>query len=115
MITISQNSDVFVATKPVDFRKGINGLCGICRQQFNQDPSSGAYFVFTNKRKKALKIIYFDGSGYWLFVKRISSGRLPWWPKGKELSKEDARVVMTLALGGNPQSAEFGKDWKKLL
>lgn len=115
MITLSQSSDVYVAVEPVDFRKGINGLCGICRQKFNQDPSAGAYFMFTNKRKKCLKIIFYDGSGYWLFMKRLSSGKLPWWPKGSKLSKEDSRVVMTLLLGGNPQAAEFGTDWKRLI
>jgi len=116
MIALNQNSEVYLAVESVDFRKGINGLCGVCRQQFKKDPSSGAYFVFRNKRRKALKIIYYDGTGYWLFTKRLSSGKIPWWPKkADKISREDSRIVRTMLLGGNPDSAEFTDDWKRLI
>lgn len=77
---------------------------------------SGAYFVFRNKRKNTLKIIYYDGEGFWLFLKRLSRGTFPWWPTGKKkLNPLEAKKLSVLIMSGNPQGAEFSRDWKKLL
>ena len=60
MIQVAPQMRLLVAIEPVDFRKGIDGLVGVCRQVLRSDPFSGAVFVFRNRRKTALKILIYD-------------------------------------------------------
>ncbi|MEA1053685.1 IS66 family insertion sequence element accessory protein TnpB [Lamprobacter modestohalophilus] len=71
MIQLSPQSRIFVALEPADFRRGIDGLAALCRQRLAQDPFSGAIFVFRNRRKSALKLLCYDGQGFWLCQKRF--------------------------------------------
>ena len=82
MIQITPQMRILLAIEPVDFRKGIDGLAAVCRQELESDPMSGALFVFRNRRGKALKMLVYDGQGFWLFQKRLSSGRFKSWPRG---------------------------------
>ena len=66
----------------VDFRKGLLGLKSLCKNYLQKAPDSGAVFVFRNKRKDAIKVLCYDGQGYWLMMKRLSRGKFPWWPEG---------------------------------
>ncbi len=117
MLSLVPHSKIYFAIEPVDFRNGIDGLGGICRNKFNQDPQNGAYFVFQNKRRTTLRILYYDGKGFWLCTKRLSRGKIKWWPKktGKIYTQIQMEKLQTLIMGGNPDSAEFGTDWKKIL
>ncbi len=81
MIQIVPQLKVLVACEPVDFRKGIDSLACVCRQQFQLDPFLGTLFVFRNRSGTALKFLVYDGQGFWLFQKRFSKGRLQWWPR----------------------------------
>ncbi|NCP07944.1 IS66 family insertion sequence element accessory protein TnpB [bacterium] len=74
---------IMAAVEPVDFRKGIYGLCAVCRQRLQSDPFTGTVFVFINKSRTALRILAYDGQGYWLCHKRLSQGRFNWGFKGK--------------------------------
>ncbi len=76
MIQIVPQLKVLVACEPVDFRKGIDSLACVCRQQFQLDPFLGTLFVFRNRSGTALKFLVYDGQGFWLFQKRFSKGRL---------------------------------------
>jgi len=58
------------------FSKGIDGLVQVCRQRINLDPIAGALFVFSNRRRRALKILMYDGQGFWLCQKRLFAGTL---------------------------------------
>jgi len=69
---------VFVATKPVDFRKGMDGLAAIVKEQLRIDPFSGAIYVFRSKRTDRVKLIFWDGTGLVLVSKRLESGRFRW-------------------------------------
>lgn len=69
-----------LAIQPVDFRKGIDGLAGLCKTVLKQEPFSGSMFVFRNRRGTSIKILTYDGQGFWLCQKRLSQGRLAWWP-----------------------------------
>jgi transposase len=71
---------VFLAVEPCDMRKGFDGLCGLVAERLGEDVRNGALFVFTNKRRTRLKVIYFDGTGLWLMVKRLEEGTFS-WPK----------------------------------
>ena len=81
MIQTSPALRLLVATEPVDFRKGIDGLAALCRKQLAPDPMTGCAFVFRNRRATAVKILLYDGQGYWLCQKRLSQGAFPHWPR----------------------------------
>jgi len=81
MLQITAQMKVLVAIQPVDFRNGIDGLAQLCKQTLQQDPFSGVVFAFRNRRGTALKVLVYDGQGFWLCQKRLSKGRFRWWPK----------------------------------
>ena len=82
MIQITPHMRILVAVEPIDFRAGIDGLVGACRQRLEADPFSGCLFVFRNRARTAIKILVYDGQGFWLCQKRLSSGRFAFWPDG---------------------------------
>ena len=69
---------VFVATRPVDFRKGMDGLAAVVQQQLRLDPFCGAVFVFRAKRADRVKLLVWDGSGLTLIYKRLDEGKFVW-------------------------------------
>jgi transposase len=71
---------VLVATKPVDFRKGMDGLAAFVKEQLRVDPFSGTIYVFRSKRANRVKLIFWDGSGLVLVSKRLDDGKFR-WPK----------------------------------
>jgi transposase len=75
VIQITPHMRILVAVEPVDFRAGIDALVGVCRQRLESDPFSGGLFVFSNRRLSAIKILVYDGNGFWMCQKRLSSGR----------------------------------------
>jgi transposase len=78
MLQLTPQSRIFLATEPVDFHKGIDGLAAVCRQGLREQPLSGAVFVFRNRAGTALKLLVYDGQGFWLCTKRLSQGRFHW-------------------------------------
>jgi transposase len=116
VIQIAPQMRLLVAVEPVDFRRGIDGLAGVCRQVLNSDPFSGAVFVFRNRRQTALKILMYDGQGFWLCYKRLSRGRFQWWPvKGQEPTCGlMAHELQTLIWNGQPQAAMTAAMWRPL-
>lgn len=80
MIQITPQMRILLAVQPADFRKGIDGLAQVCRQVLQKDPFSGYVFIFRNKRATAIKVLMYDGQGFWLCQKRLSKGRFNWWP-----------------------------------
>lgn len=74
MLTLPGSVRVFVASEPVDFRKSHDGLFGVVKSVLKVDPRSGHLFVFFNKRRDRVKILVHDGSGLWLFYKRLDEG-----------------------------------------
>jgi transposase len=71
---IPSGVEIFVGLAPIDLRWGFDRLAGIVEEQVRRPPRSGALFVFFGKRKSALKILFFDGSGMCLFYKRLDKG-----------------------------------------
>ena len=116
MLSLTPQMRILVAVEPIDFRNGIDGLAGLCRNQFKEDPLCGCVFVFRNRRGSALKILVYDGQGFWLCQKRLSSGRFRWWPKraGESLNKMEARELQLLLWNGDPGRAAMGPLWRKL-
>ena len=81
MLKVTKNTLVYVASAPVDFRKGIDSLAQLCRESFGQDPMGGSIFLFCNRRRTSVKILVYDGQGFWLCMKRLSLGRWNFWPR----------------------------------
>jgi transposase len=101
VIHLTQTSRVFLATAPTDFRRQIDGLVAHCTNQLQHNPRDGALFVFINRAKTMLRILHYDGSGYWLATKRLSKGRFP-VRLGTEssLSALEAAQLMSLIKSG---------------
>ena len=116
MIQIARQMRILVAVDPVDFRKGIDGLAAVCRTVIGEDPFSGYLFVFRNRRGTAIKILAYDGQGYWLCQKRLSSGRFTCWPgdNGELIREMAAHELQLLVWNGNPASARVARMWKQL-
>lgn len=115
MIQLTPQSRIFVALQPADFRRGIDGLAALCRQRLAEDPFSGAIFVFRNRRATALKLLCYDGQGFWLCQKRLSQGRLSWWPTSAQASQQlSARELQILLWNGNPEEAAMAEDWRRV-
>lgn len=78
MISIASGIRVMIATRPVDFRKGMDGLAAVVKEHLQADPFSGAIFVFRSKRADRVKLIVWDGTGLCLFAKRLEQGTFRW-------------------------------------
>ena len=116
MIQLTPHMRIFVAVEPVDFRKGIDGLRGTCRRIFNVDPLDGYILVFRNRRKTAIKILIYDGQGFWLCQKRLSQGTFAWWPtraKG-QLSALAVHELHMLIWNANPEQVEVASPCRTL-
>ncbi|MDQ3159324.1 MAG: IS66 family insertion sequence element accessory protein TnpB [bacterium] len=115
MLQITPHQRLLLATTPADFRRGLDGLAGLCRTALNQDPFSGAVFAFRNKASTSVKLLVYDGSGFWLCQKRFSKGRLAWWPVSKETAVTiKASELILLLAQGNPTHAALPKDWRRI-
>ena len=75
MIQVAPQMRILVAIESVDLRKGIDGLAQLCREKLGADPFSGCLFVFRSRRATAIKVLAFDGQGFWMAQKRLSKGR----------------------------------------
>ena len=95
MLPDNAQQRIFVATKPIDFRKGIDGIAAVCQQQFQLDPKSGHYFIFRNRRKTAIKVLLFDNHGFWLCHKRISHGKFNHWPNYHAVLNEIPKLKLS--------------------
>jgi len=115
MLALSPSQRILLAVNAVDFRKGIDGLIGLCRQQLGENPLLGTLFVFTNRRHTALKLLIYDGQGFYLILKRFSQGRLRWWPDGDQPCHQlAARELAILLWNGHPQQATWAPLWRPL-
>ena len=127
MLSLAPQMRILVAVEPADFRKGIDGLAGVCRHALREDPFSGCVFVFRNRRATAIKILVYDGQGFWLCQKRLSKGRFQWWPACAEalagrpasaagvVARElEARDLQLLVWNGDPSRGAMKPLWRGL-
>jgi transposase len=116
MIQLTPQMRILVAIEPADFRKGIDGMAKACREALGQDPFGGTVFVFRNRRATAVKILVYDGQGFWLCHKRLSSGRFRWWPvrgcRSEVAKRLAAHQLQVLLSAGNPAGAQGAPDWR---
>jgi transposase len=74
MLSFASGMKIFVYTQVTDMRKGFNGLSGIVRSEFQSDPTDGSLFIFINRRRDRMKLLHFDGGGYWLYYRLLEAG-----------------------------------------
>ena len=114
MLQITPQMKILVAVEPADFRRGIDGLARLCQESLQHDPFAGAVFVFRNRRATALKVLMYDGQGFWLATKRLSKGRFKWWPSGSEPARTlRAHQAQLLLAAANPE-AEAPPVWRQV-
>ena len=116
MIQVTPQMRILVAIEAADFRKGIDGLARLCRDRLVEDPFSGSVFVFGNRRRTAVKLLAYDGQGFWLCQKRLSSGRFRWWPShATAVAKAlEAHELVVLVSGGNPAAVAGAPAWRRV-
>lgn len=114
MLQITPQMKILVAVEPVDFRRGIDGLARLCKESLQNDPFAGTVFVFRNRKATALKVLMYDGQGFWLCHKRLSQGRFPWWPTTADGNAQRlaAHQLLVLLAAGNPTRTEAAPDWR---
>lgn len=110
MIALGGDVKVVVATQPVDFRRGINGLVALVASALAADPYCGDVFVFRPKRGDRLRLLFWDGSGMVLASKWLESGRFS-WPPIRRPGPADARGVRPS--GGRPRLDEGGEETRQ--
>lgn len=117
MIQVTPQMRVLVAVEAADFRRGIDGLAQLCRATLKADPFTGAVFVFRNRRGTAIKLLVYDGQGFWLCHKRLSKGRFRWWPSGEgEMATAtlQAHELQVLISAGDPSATRAAPMWRQV-
>lgn len=116
MLQITPQMRVLVAIEPADFRSGIDGLAQRCRAHLRADPFAGTVFVFRNRRRTAIKLIVYDGQGFWLCHKRLSRGKFRWWPTATDRTsvRLQAHELAVLISVGDPSSVRAQPAWRRV-
>lgn len=118
MMALTPHMRVLVCVAAVDFRKGIDGLAEVCREVLAADPFSGAVFVFRSRSGTSIKILAYDGQGFWLCQKRLSEGRFKHWPgeAGSTQRELVAHQLQVLLAGGDAEATATrgAPAWKRI-
>ena len=116
VIQIAPQMRILVAVEAVDGRKGIDSLARLCQEKLEADPFSGCLFVFRSRRGTAIRILVYDGQGFWLAQKRLSKGRFRWWPEGRsprEVTRSlAAHQLQVLLAAGDPSATQAAPAWR---
>ena len=115
MIQISAPMRVLVALQRVDGRKRIDSLVRLCQEQLREDPFAGAIFLFRNRSGTSILALHYDGQGFWLAQKRLSSGYFRYWPEGsgatQTLHAYEAHLLMA---AGDVSQMRAAPMWRRV-
>jgi transposase len=117
MIQVPAQASVFVMHEAVSFRNGIDGMAAVARVVLGKEPMSGAFFVFRNRGRHMLRILFYDGGGFWLCTRRLSKGTFGNWPASvgaQACSPLLARDLQVLIWGGDPSRCSFPELFRKV-
>lgn len=110
MLGLGAATRIYVATGATDMRLGFDGLHGLVAGHLQQDPLSGHLFLFSNKRRDRMKILFFDGSSLWVCARRMEQGRLH-WPVSAEGRVQLSREEFALLIGGIDLAQTHKRKW----
>ena len=107
MIQVPATANVLIMHESISFNKGIDGTVAVARVVLEKEPMDGAFFVFRNKGRHMLRVLHYDGSGFWICTKRLSKGRFKWWPHKRDRTSVTLLVheLQLLIWNGDPESA----------
>jgi len=111
MLNIPSSVPIFVYTQATDLRKGFDGLSGIVREQFLADPLDGSLFLFFNRRRDRLKILHWDGTGFWVYYKLLEAGTFEKVAADQSHVQIDATQLAMLLAGISPISVSRRKRY----
>lgn len=116
MISFPANTEIVLFHNPVSFGCGIDGMSRYCRVLLNRDPMERGYFLFTNRSREQIRVLWYDGQGFLLCTKRLSSGKFNYWPKAGSspeliLRFFEAQIVLA---GGDISKSNCGLEWKTI-
>lgn len=120
MLQVTNSSIIYMASTHIDFRKGIDSICAICRNHININPLEGAIFLFYNRHKTAIKVLAYDGQGFWLCAKRLSTGSFIWKSQLKEpnqkanITAQQICYRLLYILINNGSHVKFSNNWRNL-
>ena len=107
MLNLTSATRILVALEPVDMRQSFNGLYARVQSVLKEEPTNGHLFVFSNRHRNRLKILFWDGSGLWVCAKRLEKGRFT-WPEGSGPSTRLRSEELTALLSGLEVRAKAG-------
>jgi len=99
VIAVPPGVRILLATRPVDFRKGMDGLAALVQQVLRADPFAGEVFIFRPRRGDRVKILVYDGTGLCLYSKRLEAGRFCWPPPAEGMVRLTGAQLATLLEG----------------
>ncbi|HXE08541.1 MAG TPA: IS66 family insertion sequence element accessory protein TnpB [Acidobacteriaceae bacterium] len=116
MIQITPQMRVLVAIEPVDGRKGIDSLARLCQEKLAEDPFSGCVFIFRSRRATTVRVLTYDGQGYWLLIKRLSQGKFRWWPEAADspTRRLEAWQAQLLLAAGDASRVQAAPVWRSV-
>lgn len=116
MIQLAAQMRILVAVEPVDFRRGIDGLARLCQETLASDPFSGTLFVFRGRSGTSIKVLAYDGQGFWLCQKRLSNGVFRYWPTAAEDSSASllSHELAVLLNAGDPKATKAAPQWRSI-
>lgn len=100
MLSFPSSQRIFAAISPIDFRKSHDGLHAIVKHALKLNPSDGSVFVFFNRRRDRVKLLVWDGNGFWLFYKRLEAGTFRALPTTRSSRIEMQRAQLSMILEG---------------
>lgn len=111
MLSVPANARIYLYAHPTDMRKGFDGLSGIVRGELGRDPLDGSLFLFINRRRDRIKILHFDGGGYWLYYRLLEAGTFETIVSEGDCVTLDA-TQLAMLLGGASLSARRRKRYR---
>jgi len=90
---------IWLCVAPADMRRSFDGLAALARNHLGEDPSGGDWFTFVNRRRTIVKVLSFDGNGYWVWAKRLEAGRFA-EPRGRGRKRALDRTALLALLEG---------------
>lgn len=111
MLTFPSALRIYLAVQPVDMRKQFNGLWSLAQEKLKEDPRLGAVFAFVNKDRNRVKMLYWDGTGPWVFAKRLEKGQFSWPIGSDQIKLSLAPEALTMLLAGIDLKDGCKKAW----
>lgn len=113
MLALTPTTRVFLAAGATDMRKSFNSLAAIVTGTLGEDPTCGHLFVFCNRDRNRIKVLYWDGSGLWVCAKRLEKGTFA-WPDSRSHSIELSREELVMLVAGLDPSTMRRRRWYRV-